>query len=136
MGHCGFPEVEPNDAGVDGQVVHGGETILGSISTEGDVDYYAVDLMAGQTLTVDLSGCTDNTVVYVYGSPLPEPLPDEVGCAPDDPAPALACDDDSGGGVGCSRLQLQAPRDGVYYLRVIPRAGFGTVDYPLSLTIE
>ena len=125
-------EVEPNDDAATAQVIADGALLTGTLTDEQENDYYAIDLAAGQTATFDLSrDCAADLAMYVYGDPLPDPLPSVFACDPGLPAPALACEN---GGV-CETLDFTAPADGRYYLRIIEAGGDDTGTYVLAVTV-
>jgi len=85
-----------------GSVTSGG-TVTGHIETAGDRDWFAVDLLAGQTYTFRLSAAASNGLSDPYLS-----LYNGAGSF-------LAFDDDGGGNLG-SLLVYTAAMSGTYYL--------------------
>jgi hypothetical protein len=125
-------EEEPNDSGDTAQWLEGVQSVSAKLGFEQDNDYYAIELLAGDTLTLDFAGCATDPVVFVYGSPLPDPLPDEYAC--DLAEAALACNDDSDG--PCPLLEFVVPADGTYYVRVVAYDGTATGAYPMLVGVE
>ncbi|MBI2894267.1 MAG: PPC domain-containing protein [Deltaproteobacteria bacterium] len=139
-GRCVLPPVdeqEPNDEPDSAEVVQDGSTVTGAIGAAGDEDWYAVELAAPDRLVVDLTlACAMDTTVFVYDS-LPDPAPEETSCSPDDPAPALACNDDAVADDDlCSYLEVDVVEAGTYYIRVIGYSGDETGDYTLTVGVE
>jgi serine protease len=62
-------ETEPNDSMASAQVIAGPTTVNGSMSSSSDVDYYALQLPAGATLTATMTpGSSADYDLYVYNS--------------------------------------------------------------------
>jgi acyl-CoA synthetase (AMP-forming)/AMP-acid ligase II len=99
------------------------------------VDWYAVDLDEGQTVTAATSdgagGCSLDTAVVVYDEQA-NPMRDTWSCD-DDPA-EIGCDDD-GGPDDCSSLAFTAPAAGTYFLRVLEWNDDAAGSYVLSVSI-
>src|SRR6185436_34929 len=127
------PEVEPNDDGATAQTVTDGTGVDGSLEANGADDYYAIDLLAGQTLTVDLGGCAFDSLAFVYADPLPDPLPNTGTCFAD--TDAVACNDDGAGDL-CSLTVFTAANDATYYIRIASYGGNSHGDYPMIIDVE
>ena len=101
-----FPEVEPNSDFDTPQVVDMNSTLVGVVTNE-DVDYFAVELTEGQTLTVELEGLRLGTEFFDPSVTILDDKRFEV--ASSDDAPLLQQD------CICS---MQAPRAGRYLVEV------------------
>jgi hypothetical protein len=101
-----FPEVEPNSDFDAPQAVAMNSTLYGVVTNE-DVDYFAVDLAEGQTLTVELEGLRLGTEFFDPSVTILDDKRFEV--ASSDDAPLLQQD------CVCS---MQAPRAGRYIVEV------------------
>ncbi len=101
-----FPEVEPNNDFETPQVVAMNSTMYGVVTNE-DVDYFAVDLAEGQTLTVELEGLRLGTEFFDPSVTILDDKRFEVTSSDD--APLLQQD------CVCS---MQAPRAGRYIVEV------------------
>ena len=87
-----------------------GDTISGQVETPGDRDWFAVELEAGHTYTIDLRGRrTDDGTLY---DPYLRGIHDDGGVLVRDPK---TTDDNDGDGPN-SHLVFKAPRSGTYYI--------------------
>ena len=125
-------EEEPNDDPAMAQPVANGMRVSGCLDMDwGDaVDWYVIDLAAGERLTVDLAEeCGMDSAVFVY-----EGVPADPGgdvCDPAAPAPAAGCDTGY-----CPRLVYDAAGTNAHYLRVVPAGGWSGGCYILGVTVE
>ncbi len=96
-----------------------GQTYQGAIDFAGDTDILLVELVAGQTATVRVSGGLIDPMVELFS---------------DDPKISVA-DDDSGGGVfgGDAIVQFKAPATGRYALQVSDSQLAATGGYVVSI---
>ena len=104
-----------------GAAIGVGEAVSGDVGHEGDQDWFALDLTAGQTYAIDLEGAATG------GGTLSDPYLELF----DSDGQAIDFDDDSGDGLN-SRLIVTPELDGRYY---VGAAAFGaaTGSYTLSL---
>ena len=129
-----IPEVEPNDDGATAMTVADGQGVDATLEANNAVDYFRIDLTAGQTFIADLAGCDFDPMIFLYADPLPDPLPTGHSCNPfDPPGGAVACNDDNLG--LCSHIEYTAPADGTYYLRVVSFNGGSHGNYPLVIDV-
>ncbi|MFN8486002.1 MAG: CARDB domain-containing protein [Caldilineaceae bacterium] len=117
---------EPNDTPAQAKPLAIGATLTQqSFSFPGDQDWFFFDVTANQSIrfeTFDLAASTDS-YLCIYGA---------------DTSSALACDDDSGAGLG-SKLLWQAPTTGRYYLSLrhySAEAGGKDATYTLTSTLS
>ena len=104
----------------DGTFVEPGESINGYADYPGDVDYYLIDLAAGDTITVFVSAVLMD----------PELIIDLA----DNPFDPLAADSDSGGGLfGTDALLTFTAETDATYLLVVADAFFGPGGYVMTI---
>ena len=90
-----------------------GDTISGQVETPGDRDWFAVELEAGHTYTIDLRGSrTDDGTLY---DPYLRGIYDDRGQSISLTTDVTTTDDNSGDGPN-SHLVFEAPRSGTYYI--------------------
>jgi cysteine-rich repeat protein len=116
-------EVEPN--GTPALANPFGGVVAGAIGAAADEDYFSIDLVAGQDITVETTGfggagtCDIDTYAYLY--------------APNGTT-SLKSDDDGGFG-SCSLLTFKATTTGTHYVRVKHYSSTGTGNYLLFITL-
>ncbi len=114
-------EREPNNAPSEAQLVPEGEVILGQLTSVADQDWYEIEVAGGATHLIaetrDVSTRVD-TRLSIIG---------------DDGRTLLAFDDDSGEG-SLSRVGVDLPRSGTYY--VVVQAGRGPLDGHYLLEVD
>jgi cysteine-rich repeat protein len=101
-------EIEPNDVRSQAQPLAPGAVLRGSLGIE-DLDYVAVDLVAGQTYKFE---------TYLGGWELCERDLSGTTLRLHGPGGELLATDRTAGIGGCARLTYTAPVSGTYYLRV------------------
>jgi hypothetical protein len=122
---AGCEQPEPNEVALDAEPIAlagGPRTILAWMDPQGDIDWFAVELLAGQLLTVELSphcASTLDTQIAVY---------DLAGKVP------LVYDDDGGAEGGWSKVsELEIPADGIYTIAVATYESSPAGTYLLSV---
>ncbi|MFQ5551683.1 MAG: putative Ig domain-containing protein, partial [Gemmatimonadales bacterium] len=110
------------------QVVALGDVIEGAIDVLGDVDYYAIALIAGTTIDIDVDAAQ-------IGSPLDALIGLFIPDAITDPTNSLIALSDNADGLD-SRIVFQIDRDGVWFLGIRDLDGEGSSfhTYTLKLT--
>lgn len=104
-----------------GRSIHPGETITAAVDYPTDVDYFLIDLSAGQTVTIAVDSMNfDASLVVDRAGNLGE---------------VLGSDDDSGGGVmgWDPRVTFTADASATYLIGVIDQTGVGPAGYFLSV---
>ena len=104
----------------DGKMVEAGATIPGYSDYPGDIDYYLIDLAAGDTITVLVSAVLMDPEIFID--------------LPDNPLDSLANDADSGGGLfgTDAEVTFTAEADATYLLVVVD-ALYGPGGYVLTI---
>lgn len=104
----------------DGKQVRAGETLAGNIDAPGDLDYFVIDLEAGETIEIRTTSLLVDTQVGI----------DFPG------AVELTSDDDSGGGLfGVdAALTYEAPHSGSYFVIVTSFGFAGPGGYVLTVS--
>lgn len=130
-----YPETEPLDtvtvAGVDtrqwtdpdhGKALIVGSPLAGNGDYPGDLDWYRLDLAAGQTVTITVSSVNIDAALLVD-------ILDPANTS------AFASDSDSGGGVigYDARVIFTAPETATYSVAVFDETGFGPGGYIVSV---
>lgn len=115
----GSDEHEPNDALAEATHVAPGDSLLLNTVPAGDNDWFAVDLQAGETLTVATSdGDYDRCgASYFEGT-----IDSEIEIYLVDDTTPLAFNDDDKTETGCSQASVTAPVTGTYYVRTAASA--------------
>jgi phosphonate transport system substrate-binding protein len=111
----------PYDDRDDGVALAVGESVFACLDYPGDVDYFSIDLEAGETIEVAVDSIAVDPVLAVdfFGSWDEE----------------MAVDDDSGGGLFGLNAELtyRAPHSGSFFIAIIDSVGSGTGGYVLTL---
>ena len=110
-------EVEPNDDPDEAQPVGDGSWVGADFAGEDDVDFFAVELQAGERLTLSTeAGCDADTVFMLFEAPMDgvEVVGHDCGLVPEE---ALLCADDTGDGE-CALATWTAESSGTYLVRV------------------
>lgn len=105
---------EPDNLPADATPLSCGQTQTHTIPTNGDVDWFAVDLSAGELLNVEtsnLDGANPDTVLELY----------------DNNCTYLALDDDGGSEPWASHLEWTAVYTGIHYIKA--RTFGGEIDH-------
>ncbi len=104
----------------DGAVVTAGDTVSGYADYPGDIDYYLIDLAAGDTIDVLVSAVLMDPMIIID--------------LPDNPLESLAQDVDSGGGLfgTDARLTFTAETDDTYLLVIVDEF-YGPGGYVLKI---
>jgi len=116
-------EVEPNNTPATANPF--ASPMAGTIGVAADEDFVAVELVAGQDITVETTGfggagtCDIDTYLYLYAS---------------NGTTLLTSNDDGGTGT-CSLLTRTATTSGVHYVRVKHYSATGTGNYLLFITL-
>ena len=108
-----------------GSVAAGGSA-TGEIESAGDVDWFAIDLIAGFTYRIDHEGA--GTAMGTLSDPLFEGIFDATG------APIPGTDNDDGGGGLNSQITFAPAETGTYYLAA-SAFGDSTGSYTLSVDV-
>ncbi len=109
------PESEPNDGFDAATTIDVGEVVTGEVP-EGDNDYFAVDVAAGETINVSTTlGKGDGLKVAIF-----DPSENQIG--------------GTRGGEGTIHAGATAPASGTYYVRV--RHWNGDQGTPYEMTVE
>jgi subtilisin-like proprotein convertase family protein len=117
-----LPELEPNDA-EPGQLLAPGSWVFGALASAADVDVYAVELQAGDSLFADLDLDPERDTIEWNGL-LRLTAPGE---------PAMQANDNGAAAPDAEALFFTATAAGTYYLTVASSASAGT--YGLSATV-
>ncbi len=115
-------EKEPNNGFKEAQKVERGQVVAGAIQSPRDVDVFAYEAKAGESLACEVLAAR-------LGSPL-----DSILTIYDGQTHVIGTNDDAAGGHD-SKLQVTFPADGVYYLVVLDAHDRGGPNYVYHLAI-
>lgn len=110
-----IPYLDPDD----GKTIGMDETVVAAMDFPGDVDYFLIDLKAGETIEINADSLNIDTLVRVHYPRAKE----------------IVLDDDSGGGLfgNNAKVVYRAVRDDKFFV-VVGAARFGTGGYLLTVS--